>query len=107
MICTSEERDALMAMVGKYGYAFAEWSAYEGDPDGTEMWRLVDIRDGYLDEIRAMLAPPDDAVVRDAIAKVIDGVLWPRFDEPKPNSRMYDIADQIIALLRGEATRDE
>lgn len=102
MICTSEERDALMAMVGKYGYAFAEWSAYEGDPDGTEMWRLVDIRDGYLDEIRAMLAPPDDAVLGDRIAKAIKSV---EHKELADRGYVDAIADAIITVLRGEATR--
>lgn len=66
------------------------------------------------DAIRAMLAP-DDAVIRTEIAAVIaTRIIHPNavymngpFRSRSEQDRCEWAADEIIAILRGEATRDE
>jgi len=98
MIATTEERDALMDAIELYG----DSRAYVAD-DAAER----------LAAIRAMLAPPDNAVlIPRALAERAAENLEISANEFRlvdmmdaANERQAD-ADALRAVLRGEATRD-
>lgn len=101
MICTEQERDALMETVELYG------DLRERFGENPECEKL-------LTAIRAMLAP-DDAVLRTEVAAVIaTRIIHPNavymngpFRSRSEQDRCEWAADEIIAVLRGEATRHE
>lgn len=61
MICTEQERDALMAAATDVGRFSAEYGMAFKSGDLARAAVLVNQADERLTAIRAMLAPPDDA----------------------------------------------
>ncbi len=83
MIVSEQERDALMAAIQTYASACANviGALENGNDKEAEKWE--ELADTEMDVIRAMLAPTDDAVIRDAVreALALSTLYTGRFDD--------------------------
>jgi hypothetical protein len=116
MICTEQERDALMAAVLKYGNSRFASAYYQTDQIGTPKYERE--AEQRLERIRAMLAPPDDAVQEftddelDAFTGAIEaevalsgGMMGGSHPHVFAVHAISWLEDAGFRVLRGEATR--
>lgn len=115
MICTDAERARLHRIVGKLEQ-LAWWEEECGSDHEAELARAdAEWLRAIIAQNAESTAPPDDAVVRDAIAAVIaTRIIHPNavymngpFRSRSEQDRCEWAADEIVAVLRGVATRDE
>ena len=120
MICTDEERDDLLELINQYGNARSDEIhlrcvvvAMESTSDVAVAAARQGI-DRIIAAIRAMLAPPDDAVVipralaeRAVTAFCVEAKYHAEDDMVNQSHAATDDAEALRAVLRGEATRDE
>lgn len=105
MIGTEQERDALMAAVTD---AITETLTRLNVRDCKSLGSMAGKEAGAV--IRAMLAPPEDAELRERIREAVKDGMFVHKDRLKDGSVKEIIdstADSVWAVLRGEATRDE
>lgn len=128
MICTEQERDALKRILAVLKPILTDhkppiaidWVGRGAIAVGQEFESAINaVREHKdADAIRAMLAPPDDAVLREEAVKLVNDEAssfdWLGTGTSSYAAQMRErrewsegIVDSVIAVLRGEATRDE